>query len=326
MPIKTSNVYDTFWRFAAERQSIYMKRVHGLSRPWTDDPILDTYKFTNAYRASDRTSQYLIEHVIYEGDQSPVEVFFRTILFKMFNRIDTWQWFLAGLDDNSVTTYDFYRGYIFDVLDGLINGKTPVYTSAYMTPSPPSSMGTKKHLAHLNVMQQMLDDHVPEKLHDTKSMKAAYDIMKEYAMIGPFLAYQFVTDLAYSDAYDWSEMEFTTPGPGAIDGIHKCFEDLGNVSPPDIIRMVAHIQQHEFNVRGLDFQTLWGRPLQLIDIQNLFCEISKYARVAHPEVRGKNDRTNIKAKHTGERELDFPFYPPKWGLSELIRDDLTETP
>ena len=44
------------------------------------------YKFTNTYRASDRVSQYLIRNVIYEGAQSAEEVFFRTILFKLFNR------------------------------------------------------------------------------------------------------------------------------------------------------------------------------------------------------------------------------------------------
>jgi len=50
-----------------------------------------SYRFTNVYRASDRVSQYLIRRVIYEGDQSEEEVFFRTLLFKIFNRIETWE-------------------------------------------------------------------------------------------------------------------------------------------------------------------------------------------------------------------------------------------
>ena len=55
--------------------------------------MLATYKFTNAYRASDRVSQYLIRNVIYRDDlpMSPHEVFFRILLFKLFNKIETWE-------------------------------------------------------------------------------------------------------------------------------------------------------------------------------------------------------------------------------------------
>ena len=45
---------------------------------------------------------------------------------------------------------------------------------------------------------------------------------------------------------------------------------------------MAENQEDEFARRGIEFQTLWGRPLQLIDCQNLFCEVDKYARVYHP--------------------------------------------
>jgi len=33
-------------------------------------------------------------------------------------------------------------------------------------------------------------------------------------MVGYFLAYQFITDINYSTLTDFSEMEFTVPGPG----------------------------------------------------------------------------------------------------------------
>ncbi len=87
----TTAVFDTFWRFAFERQEIFFKRVARLPPPWTSDPVMLSYRFTNVYRASDRVSQYLIRRVIYEGDQSEEEVFFRTLLFKIFNRIETWE-------------------------------------------------------------------------------------------------------------------------------------------------------------------------------------------------------------------------------------------
>lgn len=92
-PAKVTEVYESYWRFAAERQEIFFRRAGGTTGPWTRDTVLATYKFTNAYRASDRVSQYLIRNVIYRADlpNSPSEVFFRILLFKLFNKIETWQ-------------------------------------------------------------------------------------------------------------------------------------------------------------------------------------------------------------------------------------------
>src|SRR6266540_2321834 len=60
-------VFDTYWRFASKRQDAFMRRAQGAPPPWSDDPVISAHRFTNAYRASDRVSQYLIRHVQYEG-------------------------------------------------------------------------------------------------------------------------------------------------------------------------------------------------------------------------------------------------------------------
>ncbi|RZK72276.1 MAG: hypothetical protein EOO85_19290 [Pedobacter sp.] len=85
----------------------------------------------------------------------------------------------------------------------------------------------------------------------------------------------------------------------------------------EIIRVVMERQEQEFEERGLPFRTLWGRSLQLIDCQNLFCEVSKYARVRHPEIEGCSSRTRIKQLFKpamGDTSLAY-FFPPKWGLN-----------
>jgi hypothetical protein len=41
-PLKPTVVYDTYWRFAAERQRIFFRRLQKMSPPWTDDPVLRT--------------------------------------------------------------------------------------------------------------------------------------------------------------------------------------------------------------------------------------------------------------------------------------------
>ncbi len=108
-PAKPTVVYETYWRFASERQAIFYRKFLGDPPPWTKDPVLREYKFTNAYRASDRTSQYLIREVIYAGEQISDEVFFRTILFKLFNRIGTWELLTRAFGSISYKDYSFAR-------------------------------------------------------------------------------------------------------------------------------------------------------------------------------------------------------------------------
>ena len=85
---------------------------------------------------------------------------------------------------------------------------------------------------------------------------------------------------------NFEESEFVVAGPGALDGISKCFIDTEELTAEEVIYWVAERQNAEFKRLGLEFPGLFGRRLQPIDCQNLFCEISKYARVAHPDIGG----------------------------------------
>ena len=285
--------------------------------PWTDDPIIARHKFTNAYRASDRVSQYLIRNVIYQGDQSPQEVFFRTVLFKLFNKIETWDLLQAKLGQITYEDFSFER--FNDVLSEAISSKTRIYSAAYIMPSGNSAFGYQaKHRNHLKLLERMMEDEVPYQIAGAPDMKQAFELLRSYPTIGNFLGYQFVTDLNYSEICDFTEMEFVVPGPGALDGIHKCFSDLGGLNETDVIKLVTDRQEQEFERLGLQFRSLWGRPLQLIDCQNLFCEVSKYARVMHPEIRGANDRTRIKQVYRPSgKPLEY-WFPPKWGINHLL--------
>ena len=82
--------------------------------------------------------------------------------------------------------------------------------------------------------------------------------------------------------------------------------------------LVTEYQEYELERHGLSFHNLFGRRLQPIDCQNLFCEISKYARVAHPEIKGKAGRTQIKQKYDCEDKLPVikPYFPPMWGINQ----------
>ena len=163
-----------------------------------------------------------------------------------------------------------------------------------------------------------MEDELPLRLAEVRTMFEGFQLLRSYPMIGDFLAYQYVIDLNYSPLMNFSEMEFVVPGPGAQAGIHKCFSSLGGLNESDIIKVVTDRQQEEFARLGLTFPSLWGRPLQLIDCQNLFCEVDKYARIKHPEITGISRRTRLKQRfRVNPMRIDY-WYPPKWGLNEKI--------
>lgn len=317
---KVSEVYYSYWRFAAERQAVFFRRVRGETRPWTTNPVLAAYKFTNAYRASDRVSQYLIRHVIYRDDlpQSPREVFFRILLFKLFNKIDTWKLLEQQLGP---ITFEDYRFAAYDaVLTEALQSRRRIYSAAYIMP-PGSRVFRRsaKHQNHLLLLERMMTDQLADQLTEVRTMQEGFEKLRTYPTIGDFLAYQFITDINYSELTDFGEMEFVVPGPGSRDGLRKCFVDSGGLNEPELIRMTADLQEQAFERLGLDFQSLWGRHLQLIDCQNLFCEVDKYARVAHPEIAGISGRTRIKQKFVPTSDTIDLYYPPKWNLNSKVR-------
>lgn len=325
--VVTTGVFDTYWQFAAERQDVFFRRAGGRKPPWTSDPILLRFRFTNAYRATDRVSQFLISNVQAQGPQDRRALFFRTILFKLFNRIETWRMLESKFGAIVPETVN-YRAYDRALSQAIKTGRR-IYSAAYIMPTGGVG-GSHKHCTHLQLLAAMMKDDLPSRLADCQSMQSAFALLRAYPMIGDFLAYQYVTDLNYSGLLNFSEMEFVVPGPGARSGIHKCFSNPSFYAEADLIRWVAEHQEEEFAKRGIAFQSLWGRPLQLIDCQNLFCEVDKYARVRHPEVPGLSGRTRIKQEYRYNPEPIEYWLPPNWGLNDRItawrrRLKLTET-
>lgn len=174
---------------------------------------------------------------------------------------------------------------------------------------------------HLNLLERMIKDQLPEKLVDASTMSRGFDLIRNYPTIGDFLAYQYVTDVNYSEVTDFKESDFVVPGPGARDGMKKCFSDYGGLTEPEVIKFIASRQEECFEAVGEQFPTLWGRRLQPIDCQNLFCEVDKYARVAHPDVSGLTGRTRIKQKLRPSSNPICLFFPPKWRINGLLTQE-----
>lgn len=307
--LRPTIAFKSYWQLAAERQRMFFRRAAGEPGPWTTDPVLAQHRFTNAYRASDRVSQYLISKVIYGADTDAVSTVLRVLLFKIFNRIDTWEAIERRLGVINRETFDAQL--IAALLDRRMQDGQRLYSAAYIMPSP--NLGAaRKHRNHLQLLLRLERDGSLERIAESTSLGQLYRALEAIPSFGPFLAFQFAIDLNYTEVFAFSEMDFVVAGPGAHDGIAKCFEDTKGVSAEDLIRAVTHAAPDYLGALAIDFPDLWGRPLQLIDCQNLFCEVGKYARIRHPELVGPSGRTQIKQKFRANGVSLDPRYPPKW--------------
>ena len=321
--LRPTPVFDTYWRFAATRQAVYEARLRGEPGPWTRDPIITAHRFTNCFRAADRVSQYLIRSVIYRGDQAQDEVVFRTLLFKLFNRISTWEYLKEELGEPCWHSFDWGR---YDAALGRrFEAGDRIYSAAYVMP-PPRLGAARKHSNHLLLLELMMRERLPERLTSAETMNEAFRILRSYPAIGDFLAFQFLIDLNYSSALDFDEMDFVVPGPGARDGIHKCFGPAAAGIEAEVIGYMAESQEEHFDRLGLTFAGLRGRRLQLIDCQNLFCEVDKYSRVAHPGIQGVSGRSRIKQRFTPEDRPITAWFPPKWALNRTPATGVASAP
>jgi hypothetical protein len=319
-PIVRRQIYDTYWKFAAERHAILLRRLAGEPPPWTDDPVLGAYKFCNTYRAADRVTQYLIRHVIYgHGSEQlgPEDTFLRTVLFRIFSKESTWEALEEATGGVTRSTLDV--AFLGDVLAG-IRKRQPIYTSAFILASPSRYGHTEKHRNHLELVADMfIKDNLGARIARDRSLRQVFQSLIVYPGIGPFLGYQLAIDLNYSGFLDFSENEFSVPGPGCLRGMKKVFPDPGDYSGEQLIQRMVELQHQEFDRLGLDFPGLFGRPLQAIDCQGLFCEVDKYSREYFPRV--VSQRSRIKHRYSPENTRFNPaqahtlFFPPKWGLN-----------
>jgi hypothetical protein len=312
-PRVRKDVYDSYWRFAAERHAIFQRRFHGLAPPWTDDPILSRFKFCNTYRAADRVTQYLLGDVIYDpayNDLPAEDMFCRVVLFRLFSRTDTWD--TLERITGGVRRDTLQPDQLGDALTAL-RRRQPIYTSAFILAPPSGPMTGPKHFHHLSLVAQMFrPGGLGHDLVRATTLRSVVDALLGWPTIGPFLAYQIAIDLNYTPHLSFDENDYTLPGPGAVRGLRKVFIDDGGLRPASLIAWMVDRQDTEFARLGLPFEGLFGRPLHAIDCQGLFCEIDKYSRVAFPELTSA--RTRIKHAYRLTGPLPAMTFPPQWNI------------
>lgn len=321
-PTPRNGVYELYWKFAAERQRIFEARVAGIPWPWTQDRILQEYKFCNVYRAADRVSQYLIRNVAYREDDSRLaDRIFQIVAFRNFSNIATWESVIEILG-RSPHIADLESDAFESALNESKDRNGGLYTGAFILCATNAYGRRIKHLNHVELFRDMfVRSSLAERILEAESLEEIYELLHAFPLMGDFMSYQMAIDLNYSENVNFSENDFTKPGPGALRGIKKVFSDFGGLTPQEVITWMVDHQEAEFARLGLEFNGLWGRPIQAIDAQNLFCETDKYCREAVPELASA--RSRIKSRYAAARDPMTLFFPPKWGINgRLPRHDV----
>jgi 5-hmdU DNA kinase, helical domain len=306
-----TTVFDEYWRFAAARQDVLVRRLAGQAPPWTDDDVITRYRFTNPYRFTDRVSQFLIREVQYDSAWDARSLVLRTLFFKIFNRIPTWQLVISNFRALSYSNFDLVE--LDSLLNDARNRGQRIYSAAYISPNPAHGQLTK-HANHLHMLQYMIGRGIIDALAKASELRELFEILIQVPSLGRFLAFQFAVDINYSTVTQSEEWDFVVAGPGAKAGLRKCFTRVPAGAEEEVIYWVAQTQGEHFERLGIEFPYLFDRKLRPVDCQNLFCEVDKYARVRFPQLSGTSGRSRIKQgfSATSREALEPLVIPQKW--------------
>lgn len=335
--------FDTLWRFAAERKAIDDRRRSGAPAPyvinfatltrdshlfrWTEDPILRKYSFCNTYRVLDKVCQYLIREVIEKGSQNPVEVVFRVILFNTFTRIETWELLTQELGPLTWAKYD--RNLYEDVLSQAKEEGQSLYTGSFIKPAPHFGHADN-YMNHLCLLEVLMENEVAYKLLGAQYLADVYEYLISFPSMGDFSTYQLMLSLSYCKLLNFHCNDFVIAGCGASSGLAKLFrkDDLvkGKAKVPnfevEIIRWLTKTQNEHFKRLGLEFSGLGPKklPMDVADMEHTVCEVDKYCRIAHPQLKGK--RTEMRRNYEPSRTP----YPTQPTLPKAWADPKRRTP
>lgn len=305
--------FKYYFEFIEKRMGIFWAKYNNELPPWSEDETFLKYKFTNVYRVCDRVSQYLIKNVIEKNSKSSdIDMLLNILIFKIFNRIETWEYLISNYGEIRHTNFDVNR--ISQLLTSQIK-KRPIFNGAYLMTGSHSNyiQYPSKHERWLKMVEfEFIKNKKLEKILQAKSMNEIFLILSSCPFIGDFLAYQYTIDFNYSSVINFSENSFVKAGIGSIRGIKKCFENIDDCSYEDIFRYTQDNFDNYADKYQINFKNLFDRELQLIDIQNCFCETDKYLRVKLPTIKVDNVRIKQLYKINNE-QINYSF-PKKWNL------------
>lgn len=273
------NRIDTYLYWIQEREKIRHKKEElKLDPPWTDDPILQEFKFCQVFREDDRTTRWFREN-IREPLRNYEEVVMATVAFRFFNLIETGETLLKHR-----LHIQWNRKKAIEEIK-----KQPKWiTGAYIVKSPnrmDKATGVAECVSHI------WDDreNLATELEKINTLQEAWKYLLRYPYIGPFVSYELVTDLRHTYLLEDADdiLTWGNAGPGAMRGLNRLTgRDLGfcrrSHNWNEEMQQLYSICQDQ-----LDFSK-FDRPFEMREVEGGLCEFDKYSRIFNKEGRTRS--------------------------------------
>ena len=280
---------DRYFYWLHERETIRIRKEERRDHPpWTQDPILQEFKFCQVFREDDRTTRWFRTHMRDPLQDKP-EVLMATIIFRWFNLIETGR---TLLEHNLHLEWDRKKA-IEEIT------KQPKWiTGSYIIKTPnrmDKVTGVAECITHMWKDRHYLIEILEKERHDHKSsLESAWNWFRDYPYMGPFMSYEVVTDLRHTylleDATDIDK--WANAGPGAMRGLNRL------TGRPLKFTSTRHPWQDEmFDLLCLADARLdrnyvfpYHIPLkfEMREIEGGLCEFDKYSRILKGEGRTRS--------------------------------------
>lgn len=287
--------YDTLVHYLNERELIRLKRERGEAGPWTTDPILSRYKFTNINRAEDRTTRWLIKHWYDPNRDAPPEILaLNCAIARYFGSIE----FLAAIGFQQGWSPD----YLMDMARSRLRNGEKVFTGAYIITNAGST--DPKYQVVVSQFLTPLRHNIGTLVRiaeDTNRWQPVSEWLQTQSGIGAFMSKEIALDMMLtpllekaSDKLTWSPV-----GPGAVRGLNRLWgrplqtslrQDVGLSEMKQLLGRLANDKVFAFYMPQI------GVNYGVTDLQFSLCELDKYLRVKNGEGRPRSGYDHRKAK------------------------------
>ena len=255
-----------------ERESIRQKKESGEPKPWTDDTILQTYKFTCIRRMNDRVSKWLMEHW-YKPNFNHKNMLVACALARHFN-------LPAALKE-----IGFPKVWNPVRIKRLLRAKKArgenIFSGAYMVRGVETV--DKTEMVVTKVCQPLVDN--PPKI-DTNSMQRSVEALLPYWGFSSFMAGQVIADMRWAVKGNWADAKTWAPiGPGSLRGMNR-LHSRPTKQPLKQEQFLVELQELIKMCQKKLPKSITQR-LEAIDYQNCCCEYTGYEKVLWGEGRKK---------------------------------------
>jgi len=253
---------DSFCRFVFERERIRIAKEAGKPRPWTKDPILQTYHFCNVRRADDRVTKWIGQWA--KKNFGKHGYWFAFCVARWFNSPET-------LEQLTPCIWPYDVRSMKNVCKEIKKSGASIMRGSYIINSA-YAPGRKKWDAVIDGPLAQLYIEPPDISSVENSLEMCHKLLMTYQGHGSFMAGQIVADWQTFDVVDGDDVNTWAPlGPGSNRGLKWIYaEEYRKRSYVQYMQsLLTHLAEKDSKL---------ARTLTLHDVQNCLCEFSKYCR------------------------------------------------